>query len=255
MSKFGLLETPLLQAVPVALGAKAYTRKLLNIDLANLLAYWPLSEASGTDADNKEGTAARDGTFSSDVSGWGTGDGIGDGKTAPDFDGTNDWVDIYSASLSSAFDGDEGTAFIWAKVSGVGVWTDGAYRRLFHLRADNNNLVTAYKHLANNRIDFFYEAGGTVETLAKSGLSETGWMSFALTWSAAADEFKVYYNGSQEGTTQTGLGVWAGTLTNTTTTIGSQNTTPSQAWDGYLAHCAVWKTPLSATQIAKLATV
>jgi len=44
-------------------GPNGYINKVLSIQPNNLLAYWPLNETSGTNADNAEGTATRDGTY------------------------------------------------------------------------------------------------------------------------------------------------------------------------------------------------
>ena len=80
-------------------------------------------------------------------------------------------------------------------------------------------------------------------------------MYFALSWSKAAEEMKAYYSGSQEGSTQETLGIWAGDLASTTTLISSQSTTPDQTWDGYIAHIAVWDSVLSPADIADLAVI
>jgi len=58
-------------------------------------------------------------------------------------------------------------------------------------------------------------------------------------------------------TTQTGLGVWAGSLTdNDGCMIGSDDgAAPSDVWSGYLAHVALWSSALSAATITTLASV
>ena len=81
------------------------TQKVITTQADNLIVYWPLWETSGTTIDNYEGTAARDGTYSSVTLGE---TGIGDGKTSPRFDGTNDYCAIHTTSLQSAFNGAEG---------------------------------------------------------------------------------------------------------------------------------------------------
>ena len=230
----------------------AYANRTLATEPSDLIGYWPLWEASGVIADNYEGTAARDGGYVGVTLGQ---PGIGDGNTCPLFDGANDYVDNYSASLAGAFDGGEGTALIWAKVSGVGAWTDSTQRAAFSIQADNNNRLKIQKDNANNVLQWFYFAGGTQENETRGLVSETGWMHFGITWSATADEVIHYYNGIQQGGIDTGLGTWAGAIVESTTNIGAASEAPTDIWDGYLAHHAVWTKALTQPQIAALAVV
>ena len=229
-----------------------YIARVLGTQPANLIAYWPFAETSGTNADNAEGTAARDGTFGRNVTTMGTGAGIGDGNTAPLFDATNDYCDVDTASLVSAFNGAEGTISFWAKVSGAGVWSDGTLRRLAILLVDGSNYLIIAKNPANNiQIDF--NAGGTGEQGSSAAVTNnTGWWHCAVTWSKAGEVIRYYLLGTEQAT-DTALGTWAGSLA--TVVVGASNTTPTNQWDGYLAHVAIWTTPLDAGDILALATV
>lgn len=228
-----------------------YINKVLGIEPANLIAYWPQNEASGITADNAEGTVARDGTYTSVALGQ---LGIGDGNTCPLYDGAASILNIYSASLRDAFNGDEGTLAVWARVSGAGVWTDGTTRYVVNLRVDANNYIYIIRSSVNNTLLYRYMAGGTLEANAIT-LSDTGWIHLAMTWSAAADEVKYYLNGSPEGATDTALGTWAGNLSSSNTVIGAANTVPQNVWDGYIAHTKLWTKPLTGAQIGQLAQV
>jgi hypothetical protein len=181
--------------------------------------------------------------------------GIGDDNTCPLFDGTNDFNNIYTATFIAAFSGAAGTVAGWAKVSAAGVWTDGSTNLIVSLRVDVNNRVLIFKDAGNNVLTYYYRAGGTAESIGKSSISETGWMHLALTWDKTADQVKAYYNGVQEGATQTGLGTWVGALGATTTVIGAQSTGPANTWSGNLAHWGVWTSALNADSILDLATV
>lgn len=228
----------------------SYAEKVGGIAASNLIAYWPMSEASGTTALDISGNG-RNGAYTAVTLGQ---TGIGDGRTAASFDGSTSFNNVYSASLAGAFSGQEGTFSIWLRVSGSGVWTDGITRRAILFLVDSSNRVGIHKAVANNEIDFLYVAGGTSKTGGVTSFSPTGWAHFALTWSLAADELKFYVNGAQSGATQTGLGTFAGALSSTQTIIGSLSTPAAQVWSGFLAHAAVWNTPLSAAQILTLAT-
>jgi hypothetical protein len=225
----------------------AYTNK---VKALAPIAYWPLAEPSGSVATDESGNS-RNGAYTGVDLGQ---TGIGDGRTCPLFDGTNDYTDIYSASLASAFNKDEGTAAIWLKVAEAGVWTDATTRRLLVLQADANNRILLTKGSTNNQLVIAYTAGGTTEQVTITA-SSTAWLHLAMTWSKAADEVKAYFNGTQSGSTQATLGTWSGSLASTTTLLGAISKTPTQVWNGYLAHAAIWTTPLSAAQIATLAVV
>lgn len=226
----------------------AYTNK---VKALSPIAYWPLAESSGTIIVDESGNG-RNGTYTGVDLGQ---TGIGDGRTCPLFDGVNDVGNVFSASLQGAFNGSEGTIALWAKVSGSGVWTDAATRWCAIFRVDGNNLVGIQRSTTNNRLQVTYIAGATNKTITKDSLTTTNWMHVAITWSKAADQVIMYFGGVQNGATLTVLGTWAGSLATTATNIGARFTTPDQIWDGYLAHVALWTTPLNSTQIASLAVV
>jgi len=229
-----------------AVTMKAYIDKVLGY---SPIAYWPLYEASGSVA-----TCVVDSNQNGAYTGVDLGQtGIGDGLTCPYFDGSSDYVNIYTTTFRDAFDGAEGTFAVWAKVYDSSVWTDGAYDFIAGLRVDANNYIWLANYSSpNNFMLARYVAGGTSKAYWAGGHSDTGWMHWAMTWSASADELKVYKNGSQIGVTYTGLGVWAGNLSSTQTVIGAWTTAPANPGHFYIAHAAVWDTPLNATQIADL---
>lgn len=230
----------------------SYAQKVLNISPANLIAYWPLNEASGTTITDRSGNG-RNGTYTGVDLGQ---TGIGDGGTAPFFDATNDRGDLYSAGLASAFSGAEGTVSLWLRANSAAVWSDATQRYLCRLQADGSNYLRIFKATTSNRITFEYGAGGTGETYQQTvtGTPAT-WCHLAATWSKAGDTFTPYFLGTA-GTPQTTLGTFAGSLAATTTCIGSAvGNSALSVWHGWLAHVALWTTPLSAADVARLATL
>lgn len=229
----------------------AYTNK---VKATSPIGYWPMAETSGTTIVDASGNG-RNGVYR------GAGEpllnqpGIGDGRNCPLFDGSNDFANVFSASLQGAFSGSEGTLAIWMQVANAGVWTDATTRRAMYFQVDANNRVRFEKTVTNNQLASVYIAGGTNKTVLLNSSGPLGWVHLACTWSASGDAFKFYVNGSQTGSTQTGLGVWAGTLSATATTVGAADTSGGNPFSGYLAHAAVWATPLSAATILTLATV
>ena len=226
----------------------AYDNKIVNFN-PTPLAYYPLNEGSGT-------------TLTESINGWnGTYTGIQwgidrfiDGSPVPFFDGANDFGNIYTTALRDAFSGVAGTVALWAKVSGAGVWTDGVGRYMVRIRANADNEVILFKSSTNNLFVLRYEAGATVN-FQNVAATPTAWFHVAITWDKNAGgtgEVKYYYNGSASGATDTGLGTWVGTPSSTDTVIGASSTVPATVWDGYLAHCAVWTSALTAAQVADL---
>lgn len=189
---------------------------------------------------------------------WGLGTFL-DGSPVPFYDGLLDFGNIYTAALASAFNGAAGTVMIWAKVYNAGVWTDGATRRILCLLADINNYVILDRTTTNNQLRFLYTAGGITETVTTTSIGgATGWFSIVITWDKAAGvdgEVLAYINGAQVGTTQTSLGIWAGSISSSFTLIGARTQTPTNPFHGYLGPCAIWTSALTSTQIADLYVV
>jgi len=212
------------------------------------IAYWTLGEHEGAVAYDRV-DPNQDGAHTAVTLG---NVGIGDGQVCPFYDGVASYTNAYSASLGAALNGREGTLSFWAKVSAAGVWTDGARRDMWFSSVDASNYIMFRRQVANNTLAALYNANGTLKTASIAGLSTTGWMHLALTWSLAADELIAYYAGAQSGAAQTGLGTWAGNVGNAT--IGATSTTPANVWSGYLAHVALWASALTPGQMANLAT-
>jgi hypothetical protein len=229
-----------------------YAAKVLNTSSGCLIGYWPMWDVSGTTADNYEGTIARDGTYA--VPGLGQ-TGIGDGRTSASFDGSTAYCDIFSSSLCTVFSGAEGTLMAWAKVSASEVWADGTPRVMVNLYIDVNNEISFSRGTSNDTIRLLYKAGGTLELVDYGSLSGTNFHCFVMTWSKTGEIVRYFYDGIPTGAADENLGIWAGDLVNTTTVIGAYSTTPTNVWDGSIAHVAIWKTPLTAAQILNLASV
>lgn len=238
--------------IGASVGGATYIDKVLGY---GPIAYWPLYETSGTTAACLV-NAAQNGTYNSDVSGWPVGDGVGDGNTAPLFDGSNDCVNVYSATLNANFDGQEGAFAGWMRAFNAGVWTDGAWRTTALFLVDFSNYIQIHRTNANNQYQWWYNAGGVGDSITDvSAAGRTDWIHFAMTWSRSADELKAYFDGVQAGATQATLGIWAGNLSNTRCVLGANDLVTNEVWHGWLAHCAIWDTVLTQPQLLDLATV
>lgn len=230
--------------------AETYIQKVLGY---NPIAYWPLTETSGTTAVCQV-NAAQNGTYARDVSVMGTGVGIGDGNTAPDFDGTNDFVNIYSVTFRNAFDGDIGTAQAWVFPDN---WADGSVRNILTLAADADNFIDILKNGAN-AVRFRVKCNGVFNSYnyAVPVGERNLWLHCALTWSwgGVNTEVKCYIATDLKNTFNV-AGQFTGNLAATTTCIGSANTTPANEYSGLESHCAVFATALGQSAITDLGAV
>lgn len=233
------------------LSAPTYADKMLGY---GPIAYWPLWETAGVTVTDLVNSPAQDGTYT----GVTLADTLGpDGVNyAPLFDGANDYANIYSVALNAAFNHSEGSLAMWLKVFNVGVWTDGTFKIAVQLGTLNAAEYARFLLRSEGAfIDMQYKAGG-VEDFVRYFTSRVDWFHVVMTWSVSSGptgELKIYIDGTQSGATQQTLGTWVGALDPGYVNIGSINHGPSAPWYGWLAHCAVWDTPLTAPQIADLA--
>lgn len=231
---------------------RTYAQKVLAL---GPIAYWPLWESSGTTAQCLV-NSAQNGTYNSDVSTWPVADGIGDGNTAPGFDGANDYVNVNTVTLEGLWNagGAECSILIWAKVFNVGVWTDGNYHGCYRFRRNVSNYAFAQKTNVNNQFQFSWAGGGTAEVNNEAGMTTVDWQCLVMTRSETADEVKYYRNGGLLATDNT-IGVWASATPWENQVIGAVTVLPNAPWHGWLAHCAVWMRALSLPEIQSLAIV
>jgi hypothetical protein len=187
--------------------------------LSGMIGWWPLSEQSGTAVKN-EICAEGNGVLGAGAAAPTIAVvGIGDGRSCFSFDG-GDYVDIYSAWLAAHFSGAKGSLGIWVRITDAAVWADATFRCFINLGTDPNR-VFMYKSTGANQLLVRYGAGGVNSQVLPTVGPTTDWFLVGLTWDKPGDAVKVYINGAQSGATQTGLGVWGGTLLNDCF-IGSQ---------------------------------
>lgn len=218
----------------------------------NPIAYWKLDETSGTAAINygSLGTDAN-GTYSGPTLAQMAAPG---GGLAPLFDGVNDFVNIYSAALNGGINFNTVTVLLWIKIYNSAAWGVSAYKFTLNI-GDSAAPVHYLQLLKNTTANQFYVGaityGAVTDSVLKSSITETGWFLSGFTVDKAADQMKAYYNGAQEGVTQTGLGdVSSPVLTSTLCAIGAQGSGGSLPWYGYLSHAAIFTSVLTAEEIA-----
>lgn len=205
---------------------------------ANLIAYYPLNETAGTVANDISGNA-RNGEY--------TGPTLAQmdfpaGGKAPLFDGTNDWIQIQSASLASAFTGAEMSIIVWYKLFSADYWANTYVGNMVGLYADDNNRTYILKSNSdtNKLAANYYAGGGNSNFINQTVNPTTGWCMAALSVTDAGDAAKFFNNAVQLGTTRTSVPTWSGAITRARIGAGINSSSPGDYFcKGYLAHVQI----------------
>lgn len=230
-------------------GQQAYLDKLSSLFGPSIIGFWPQNEAAGTISKDISGRG-HNGAYTGVTLGV---PGIGDGNTAVSYNGTTSYNNIYSAGLAAALNPLELTIIVWAKVTNVGVWTDGAARFVFAMESNGTNLFRIGRHNVNNQLRFTNTSGGTQKDIIDVSTAFTNYMCLAMTLSKSADQLKAFQNGLQFGSTVTALGTFTGSLA--VATIGSVNLTPTGPWSGAIGPVLLLNRAATAAEIAIAAQV
>ena len=236
-------------------GAVTYSEKVLATQIGNMIGYWQMDEAAGP-ASIDSSPEGNDGVFAGGVT-FGQ-PGIGDGKTSVLLDGINGLNNIYSAAFAADFNQQEGTMMLWCKVLNAGIWPAGGDHRAFAIGADLTLNFSIFGIQGANNFRYEYIAAATNKNVVRAGESTTDWFHAAVTWSLSAGvngEYNAYFDGVQEGVTQTALGTWVAALAANLACIGAQRSDGLRPWSGNVAHGVVWDIPLTGAEVANLAVV
>ena len=132
------------------------------------------------------GTAIRDFSKNDDA---GTASGIvladdifKDGRPAPLFDGSNDFIDIDTTAMGANIDFDLFTCMAWGKVSGASVWTDSTLRQLTKVRTSTgaDHQFSLSKTSSDNSVRFQRQVGGQTLTHTVGSFSSTDWFCMVI---------------------------------------------------------------------------
>lgn len=230
-----------------------YRKRILATAQANLIAYWPMDESVGATVATDRSAQANNGAYANVTLGQ---TGIGDGRTAAWFNNSSSLVNVYSAALNADFNGQELTVACWFKMNAAGVWTDGAFHEVFRFQVSADSFIQLFKSNTNNTLQWTYKAATVNKNSSTAALGgNVGWIHMAFVVSLAGGYGYMYLNATKRGTDLSGLGTWAGALLNTACCFGAGTTAAANPWSGWIAHAAVWTTPLSPAQVTALATV
>lgn len=222
-----------------------YSQRVL---ILSPIAYWKLNETSGTVA---IATAGANGAYARDASTMTVAAGPIAGTTAPLFDGTNDYVNIYSTGLAAAFNPNEISISCWFKVAAA-QWTDGVIRTLVNLDVDNaTNYFRLTKNDTSNQLAYNYRSNST-NHVDNATCTAITWQHYCVVASQTSDSITSYLNGIQDSII-TPLAAWAGALSNARCFIGDRIATHANPFIGYIAQVAIFAKALNSSQVLTLA--
>lgn len=231
---------------PGGYGGKSYSDKVLDY---SPIAYWPLWETSGTVAQCLI-NSSQNGSYTSDVSSWPVQSGIGDGNTAPYFDGINDWVNVFTPALAAVANPKEITIMIWVKPV---TWADIIRHEAFSFHNTDARFLFMYK--VDGTANYFrarrrWDANNDLQDdAAAAGLN---YICYVLRVSESANQVSLYKNGIRvDGFDATAV-VWVPPILRAA--IGYSITFSANKWNGNIAHVALFNV-LSEAAIADISTL
>jgi hypothetical protein len=176
------------------------------------------------------------------------------GGSVPYFDGANDFLNLYSAAMASAFNGNLGTLMVWIKARTAGIWTDATTRYIAYLKVDSGNYLRFYKTTTDNQFIIARAASTHAEQISTTSMGgSTAWHCILMHWDdAGTNEVRHYIDGSQVGSTIEAY-TFVGSLASDQSLAGAGTSVPNYVWDGYLAHLALWDRVLTPAEISMLA--
>ena len=240
----------------------SYMEKVKRTQSSAFVGYWPLDEESGTTVFNAVAPAVW-GTTTPESNGTSAnlvrvpetaGFLAPDGSKCAMFDGSTTYVDMISAKSSSATT--IGSMAIWAAIPQENLAAT-TKMVLFHFAVDGDYQIqltfnaTAYQMQAMH--DANSEKTSTALVYNMMGPQLPQWHHYAMTF-ADGGTLRFYVDGVAQ-TAATSLGTWSGSFATALMCLGSDNTTISDAFKGWLAHFGWWSAELSAAEVKDLATI
>jgi len=248
----------------------SYIEKVKRTQPSHFVGYWPLNEERGTVVYNAVRPAAvlagatttteQNGVSANLVRG-ATKTGLlsPDGGVCAQFDGSTTYIDMVSCISSSATT--TGSMGVWAAVPEANL-AGTTKMVLFHFGADANNYAEIQCDTTANRFTATHNGASTAKTstglvynaiYGKGGKDiphDPTWHYFGFDF-ADGGALNFYVDGVAQ-TAGSSLGTWSGTLATTLCCLGSDSTTISDAYAGWLSHFMWWNKVLTADEWREL---
>lgn len=211
----------------------------------NPLAFWPLiADGNDLSGNGYHGSLQGDALIQA-ASG-------ADGLASLYLDGADDYFNVYSAGLASAWNGDELCIGGWAKKD-IAAGGDGTYH---DLPVFYNSLSTKYLFMReiNGELNVTRNAG-TTQTWSVGSNFAADWVHFMMRITLLGPSMQVYLDGVANGPNVAVTGNWADGLLSTGALWGASSSgTKIHEWKGWMQYVGIFPL-LSAAQILDLATI
>ena len=243
-----------------------YQEKVKRMHSSSWVGYWPLDEERGTTVFNAVKPSQQPITTTPEQNGTSANlvrTGAARSFLAPDggkcarFDGSTTYIDMVSALSSSAIS--PGTMAAWAAIPQENL-TGTTKMTLWYFAVDGNNVLTYEFDTTANRFMVVHVGGSTSKTSTTSlvynenaGAIHPQWHHYAMTYTSGGS-LAAYIDGVAQ-TAATSLGTFAGTFNTANMCLGSDSTTISDPFNGWMSHFLWSNAVFSADDIKELATI
>lgn len=236
---------------------------IASIAPANQVLYVPALDTAGSSAINVGGPAP---VSDRNLTWIGTTPGAAPGPfggTAHQFDGVNDCLNAWTASLAALWNWAAWTVILAYRPTSAGVWTNGLARNLMYFRnAPFSSIVQQTKHSTNGQIGFQMRIGGTDYNYYYTTAQPTNYIMVGTSYRQASTRMRHFYSAQAFGSTpavaptmihenMAVIGTPSGVLAADGATYGAYSAAaPSGVIDGYECEITIWNDELDfATQI------
>lgn len=162
------------------------------------------------------------------------------------------YVNLYSASLGTAFPGTLGTLEIVWTVDVAGTWGDATERYSVMFGGDANNSRAITKYSTANLVRYRNVTAATLKALTPTVGPTVAYHHFVTTWNQSGDAINCYLDGALvSGSPLTAIGTWgASGLQTDQAVIGAINTSAGSGFKGTIAYAVLRNAALSGAEVA-----
>jgi len=167
---------------------------------------------------------------------------------SPDVDGTNDYIDLSSATANTIKT--TGSVSVWFKADAG----DGNSMIFAMATGTSNDNKVAINHSEGNEfIRLNYRGGSTNSTLdytiTTSNLVAGGWTHIVATWDQTAPKKQLFINGSTTVSNTSAMTAWDGGSTADTIFLGKATNADTTYWEGHFSNCSLYNRELTAAEV------
>lgn len=206
-----------------------YANKVLQMQPANLLGYWPLWESGVLTSLEERGSHH----YTSSLNALPL--MLGPTNKTRWYYGGSGLVNIYSAGLGGTWNPNAGGFIVRAKASSLSLWSDTNSHRIIHflggsvndsvtIRYDPTEVKLAFRRFGNAA---YYEYSQT--------MTDVNWMTLGINYSVAGNYLNAYIDGVKNAGISGGgvMQNWATSLVSAV--IGAYDTAAAENWDGWIS--------------------